>query len=144
MCQHQSEQQLATRQRYVGLQGSRRCSAAAVLVAFWMLLETVPLAASRTAFDSLGASRARAPRLVGRAAGPMDFMGAMPKMMEGMKKLPELQAKLREMPSVGSALGGKVTVVLSGDLAPIGVDIDEALMTEGVPAKVIADAVLLA
>ncbi|CAE8650812.1 unnamed protein product, partial [Polarella glacialis] len=118
MCQHQSEQQLATRQRYVGLQGSRRrCSAAAVLVAFWMLLETVPLAASRTAFDSLGASRARAPRLVGRAAGPMDFMGAMPKMMEGMKKLPELQAKLREMPSVGSALGGKVTVVLSGDLA---------------------------
>ena len=57
-----------------------------------------------------------------------ELMGAMPKMMEGMKKLPELQKTLKEMPSEGSALDGQVKVTLSGDLAPLAVEIDETLM----------------
>lgn len=79
-----------------------------------------------------------------RAAGLGDWMGAMQKMTEGAKKLPELQAKLRTMPSTGTALGGRVQVVVSGDLAPLSVDIDQSVLDEGLPAKVISDAVLLA
>eukprot|EP00438_Fugacium_kawagutii_P012849 Skav225687 [mRNA] locus=scaffold2526:11715:34020:- [translate_table: standard] len=43
----------------------------------------------------------------------------------------ELQKRLRDTPSMGSALGGKINVTLSGDLAPLGVEIDESLMEEG-------------
>ena len=38
---------------------------------------------------------------------------------------------MHETPSMGSALGGKINVTLSGDLAPLGVQIDESLMEEG-------------
>ncbi|CAE7251148.1 unnamed protein product [Symbiodinium sp. CCMP2592] len=40
--------------------------------------------------------------------------------------------------------GRRVKVVVSGDLAPLGVEIDEDLMEEGLPAKVLADAVFVA
>merc|ERR1712060_260803 len=55
----------------------------------------------------------------------------------------ELQKKMKEMPSVGSALDGKVKVTLSGDLAPTAVDIDETLL-QSVSAKELSDAVLTA
>eukprot|EP00931_Biecheleriopsis_adriatica_P045501 TRINITY_DN26062_c0_g1_i1.p1 TRINITY_DN26062_c0_g1~~TRINITY_DN26062_c0_g1_i1.p1 ORF type:complete len:215 (-),score=54.21 TRINITY_DN26062_c0_g1_i1:78-722(-) len=83
-------------------------------------------------------------RLAACRAGLGDLMGAMPKMMEGMKKLPVLQQKLRETPSEGTALGGRIKVQISGDLAPLAVEIDEGLMTEGLPAQVLADGVLVA
>merc|ERR1719461_2533231 len=70
-------------------------------------------------------------------------MGAMPKMMEGMKKLPELQKTLKEMPAEGSALDGQVKVTLSGDLAPLAVNIDEPLLKR-LSAKELSDAVLTA
>mmetsp|Transcript_36299 Transcript_36299/g.64398 ORF Transcript_36299/g.64398 Transcript_36299/m.64398 type:complete len:183 (-) Transcript_36299:28-576(-) len=73
-----------------------------------------------------------------------DLLGSMGKMQEVMKKMPELQKRLRETPSTGSALGGRVKVTVSGDLAPLGVEIDEGLMTEGLPAKVLSDAVFMA
>eukprot|EP00441_Pelagodinium_beii_P047642 CAMPEP_0197624858 /NCGR_PEP_ID=MMETSP1338-20131121/4377_1 /TAXON_ID=43686 ORGANISM="Pelagodinium beii, Strain RCC1491" /NCGR_SAMPLE_ID=MMETSP1338 /ASSEMBLY_ACC=CAM_ASM_000754 /LENGTH=143 /DNA_ID=CAMNT_0043195103 /DNA_START=149 /DNA_END=580 /DNA_ORIENTATION=- len=71
-------------------------------------------------------------------------MGAMPKMMESMKKLPELQKKLAETPSTGTALGGKIKVTITGDLQPAAVEIDESVMTDGLPAKLVSDAVLMA
>eukprot|EP00930_Biecheleria_cincta_P089878 TRINITY_DN79212_c0_g1_i1.p1 TRINITY_DN79212_c0_g1~~TRINITY_DN79212_c0_g1_i1.p1 ORF type:complete len:212 (-),score=45.06 TRINITY_DN79212_c0_g1_i1:52-687(-) len=88
--------------------------------------------------------RHRQLHLLPRPAGLGDLMGAMPKMMEAAKKLPELQQRLRETPSTGEALGGKVKVTLSGDLAPLGIVIDESLVKEGLPAQVIADGVLVA
>jgi len=70
-------------------------------------------------------------------------MGAMPKVMEGMKKLPEMQAKLRDMPSTGTALDGRIRVTLTGDLAPMGVEIDESLVGE-VSAKELSEGVFAA
>ncbi|CAK9104641.1 unnamed protein product [Durusdinium trenchii] len=44
-----------------------------------------------------------------------DILGSVGKVGEAMKKMPEeLQKRLRETPSTGSALGGKVKVTLSG------------------------------
>ena len=51
--------------------------------------------------------------------------------MSYMVALEDLQKRLRETPSKGSALGGRINVTLSGDLAPLGVEIDEGLMEEG-------------
>eukprot|EP00933_Yihiella_yeosuensis_P048683 TRINITY_DN4499_c0_g3_i1.p1 TRINITY_DN4499_c0_g3~~TRINITY_DN4499_c0_g3_i1.p1 ORF type:complete len:226 (+),score=47.25 TRINITY_DN4499_c0_g3_i1:61-678(+) len=79
-----------------------------------------------------------------RHAGLGDLMGALPKAMEAAKKLPELQQKLRETPSTGSALGGKVEVTLTGDLAPVSVKIDQSVLDEGLPAQVVSDAVFMA
>jgi len=47
------------------------------------------------------------------------------------------------MPSEGSALDGQVKVTLSGDLAPLAVDIDETLM-KSLSARELSDAVLTA
>ena len=51
--------------------------------------------------------------------------------MSYMVALEDLQKRLRETPSKGSALGGRINITLSGDLAPLGVEIDEGLMEEG-------------
>ena len=83
---------------------------------------------------------------VAHAATPNfgDLLGSMGKVSEAMKKMPDLQKRLRETPSKGSALGGRINITLSGDLAPLGVEIDEGLMEEGMSSKVMADAVFLA
>jgi len=89
-------------------------------------------------------SRSGSSGIAMRGANIGDLMGAMGKMQEGMKKLPELQAQLKLMPSVGTALGGKVKVTITGDLAPKSVEIDESVMSEGLTAQVLADAVFMA
>lgn len=79
----------------------------------------------------------------GGLGGLGDLLGNMPKMMEGMKKLPELQQKLKVMASTGSALEGRITVTVTGDLAPVSVQIDETLMKE-VSEKELSAGVLIA
>merc|ERR1719336_3247200 len=74
-------------------------------------------------------ARARRSRATRRAQPNIgDLLGKMPQMMEGMKKLPELQKKLKDMPSTGTALDGRVKVTLTGDLAPLRVEIDPSVM----------------
>mmetsp|Transcript_97611 Transcript_97611/g.226316 ORF Transcript_97611/g.226316 Transcript_97611/m.226316 type:complete len:214 (-) Transcript_97611:102-743(-) len=103
----------------------------------WLLtgLFAAPRAAPRTA--PRGRVTAR------QAANLGDIMGAMPKMMEGMKKLPELQKKLKTMPAVGTALDGRVRVTLTGDLVPADVQIDDTLLSE-VSAEELSQGVLTA
>ncbi|CAK0899869.1 unnamed protein product, partial [Prorocentrum cordatum] len=81
-----------------------------------------------------------------RAAAMPDMgklMGAMPKMMEGMKKLPELQAKLKATPCTGEALNGRIKVTITGDLTPQAVEIEDALLKE-VDGKTLSLGVLAA
>eukprot|EP00421_Protoceratium_reticulatum_P050440 CAMPEP_0168443890 /NCGR_PEP_ID=MMETSP0228-20121227/44764_1 /TAXON_ID=133427 /ORGANISM="Protoceratium reticulatum, Strain CCCM 535 (=CCMP 1889)" /LENGTH=242 /DNA_ID=CAMNT_0008458311 /DNA_START=41 /DNA_END=766 /DNA_ORIENTATION=+ len=117
---------------------------------------TAPLAFQGTRWPSLDCKHGylpsrRAPGVlwrsrashVRRAKSLTDLLGSMPKMMEGMKKLPELQKKLKDMPSVGEALDGRVKVTLTGDLAPADVVIDPALMSE-ISAEELGAAVLSA
>merc|ERR1712150_232123 len=71
--------------------------------------------------------------------------GAMPKLMQGMKKLPQLQEKLKQTSVTGEALEGRVKVtLLVGDLSPKSVDIDESLLSDGASAGDLGEAVVVA
>lgn len=72
------------------------------------------------------ARRAEAPKMPGLG----DLMGNMPKMMEGVKKMKEMQDKLKDMPVVGTAAGGRIKVTMTGSLVPVAVEVDESVVKE--------------
>uniref|UniRef100_A0A7S4Q3L6 Uncharacterized protein n=2 Tax=Alexandrium monilatum TaxID=311494 RepID=A0A7S4Q3L6_9DINO len=123
------------RQRQLWVLSSALLASAAVncfAAAPWARAPAEWRAGARRPLQHIAGDAVATPRARLRAAAPNfgDLMGAMPKVMEGMKKLPELQKKLREMPSSGTAFDGRVKITLTGDLAPQGVEIDQSLLSE--------------